>query len=172
MSFKIDALARPECSMKLDPLTAFIFKLTLPAYFILAFVVWFWFNKFVRPRLTCWESHFVENHKVMMVAIRSDCLRASVQVLSFCYIYVVQKAASAGDCSFPDDSDVPVLDSNESITCSMDDELWVYMASIGFGVFLLYGVIAPWVLYRKLKQAHEMKGSKQKYNDPACHDSA
>ncbi len=84
MSFKIDSLARPECSIKLEPLTAYVFKLTMPAYFILAFAAYFWFCRFLRARVTWWKSHFVEHYAVSLVAVRSKCLRASVQIMSFC----------------------------------------------------------------------------------------
>ena len=50
-SFKIDSLARPECSIKLQPFTAFVFKLSMPAAFLLSFVAWFWFNRVLRPKL-------------------------------------------------------------------------------------------------------------------------
>ena len=162
-SFKLDFLARPECSMRLSPLTAFIFKLTMPAYFILAFIAYFWFSKWLRPKLTFWKSSFVENHAIMLVAIRAQCLRASVQILSFCYIYVVQKAAAAGDCSIPNPGEDPVLDSNESIRCAIDDPVWPYMAAIGFFTFIMYGCVAPVYLLRRLKRARA-QGSRAHQN--------
>ena len=122
----------------------------------------------MRPHsLPFWKSSFVDNYAASMVVIRASCIRASVQMLSFCYIFVVQKAASAGDCSFPDEhATVPVLDSNESVRCTLDGELWPYMAAVGGGVFLLYGVIAPYQLYKLLKRAHRGTGDKARYANP------
>ena len=163
--FRIDFLARPECSMTLSPLSGWLFKLTMPVYFLLCFLAYYLYSKYLRVKL--WrQDNFRENLEVAMTSIKSSCLRACAQVLSFCYIFVVQKAASAGDCSLPDASDgaVPRLDWNESIKCTPDDPIWPGMAVLGFLVFMSYGVAGPWWLWRVLKRARA-PGSR-KYADP------
>ena len=92
-SFKLDFLAHPECSMTLSPMTGWLFKLTMPCYFVMCFIAYFLFSKYLRPKLTCWRSTFVEHHEVAMTAIKSNCMRACAQVLSVLYIFARHDSA-------------------------------------------------------------------------------
>ena len=146
---KLEFVAHPECSIQLSHLTRWALLTTVPLIFAAIFVLWFLVKKLW---LGCCGGRDAADK---LAAVRGNCVRSSMQILFVLYIYVLQKALEAVDCTPAwerddaadggGDADVPpmVLASNPSVQCTPDDAVWPTQLAVGLLLFFFIGVGLP-----------------------------
>lgn len=83
------------------------------------------------------------------IDVKDRCIQLSVLMGSILYVFSTKKAAEPIDCTRQPDGTF-TMDADPATECHLDTD-WVFYAAVGMIVFVFYGFIGPFILYKKLK---------------------